>query len=254
MEINSEGKQPRKQAGIWDKAKKTLRVLSLVSCVLWFLRASAGLLAPDRRVHSLWDAALPLILVIVLALSLFDNGLDRIMRSTFGVTKCIRLCSPKIEELIRTRYQSEIEHLRAIGFNPLFSLGESFSLFRAFLVFPALVFALMWIKREVLTIQGGTELILAYPVFGDKDKTAFAFPFGLGVKFYTAFQDGTLLVSKSFKDRTPESPALVKQGREGSICDTWTEHQNRIRELEAEGKRVDRQTSFDFFSDIVRRG
>lgn len=75
-------------------------------------------------------------------------------------------------------------------------------------------------------------------------KTTYACPNGHGVKFYTPFQDGTLLVSKTYADDTSNRPMIVKFGLANSISGTWAEHQRRIQSLEAEGKRVMCQTGF----------
>jgi hypothetical protein len=88
-------------------------------------------------------------------------------------------------------------------------------------------------------------------VFISRNKTAFGYASGLGVKFYTAFQDGTLLVSKAYSDANiPAAPMIVKFAEKASISETWAKHQERIAALEAEGKCVDRQTSFQAYAEI----
>ncbi|MGA7340884.1 MAG: hypothetical protein WBE72_00850 [Terracidiphilus sp.] len=234
--------------------EKAFRVVVLVLTVLWLAEAAAGLSLANGGIRSLWHVALPLVLVLIMVLSLFNDGLNRLIQSTIGAVEYIEIRSSQIEQSLQARYRSEIEQLRSQDFDPLFYLGESFSLLRVFLVFPALMIALMALKREYMTIQSGAKFVLAYPVFIARDKTAIAFPFGLGVKFYTSFQDGTVLVSKNFKNRTPNNPAVVKHAQKGSIGDTWVEHRKGIRELEAEGKQIDRQSSFEFYADVIHKG
>ena len=85
-------------------------------------------------------------------------------------------------------------------------------------------------------------------------RSTFAFPFGLGVKFYTAFQDGGLLVSETFEGCPADQSAVVVNQKSGSIAQTWSDHQNQMHALEQEGKVVDRQSSFEFFTQILPRG
>jgi hypothetical protein len=106
----------------------------------------------------------------------------------------------------------------------------------------------------VLTIHEGTKFLSGYPVLISRDKTCFAQSCGLGSKFYTVFQDGTLLVSKAYDDgNMGHGPTIVKFAQKASIADTWASHQSRIQALEAEGKRVDRQTSFESYAEMSHR-
>jgi hypothetical protein len=43
---------------------------------------------------------------------------------------------------------------------------------------------------------------------------------------------------------------IVKFAEKASISETWAKHQERIAALEAEGKCVDRQTSFQAYAEI----
>jgi hypothetical protein len=112
----------------------------------------------------------------------------------------------------------------------------------------------VWLNREVIAIQNGTRIFTAYSVFIPKNKIAFGYVSGLGTKFYTAFQDGTILVSKNYGDDDPLGPMIVINCcKIASISETWAAHQKRITELEAEGKRVDRQTSFEVYAEISNK-
>jgi hypothetical protein len=122
------------------------------------------------------------------------------------------------------------------------------------LIFPAIVVFQMWLRDVPMTVQGGTKLLTGNPVFISRDKSAYAHPNSLGVTFHTAFQDGTLLVSKNFGDDTGYIPQIEGNSRPGaSMSSTWAAHQERLQTLETEGKRVDRQTSFQAYAEIVRK-
>jgi len=71
------------------------------------------------------------------------------------------------------------------------------------------------------------------------------------MKFHTAFQDGTILMTKNFGGKTKYGPKVVAHIlKNASISDTWAEHKKQIQTLEATGKQIDRQISFQTFSDI----
>ena len=96
----------------------------------------------------------------------------------------------------------------------------------------------------------GTKILFIYPVLISRNKNSFSEISDLGVNFNTAFQDGTILVSKCYEDGTVWGPKIVKYARKASISDIWAEHQKRITELEAAGKRADHQTSFQAWAEI----
>jgi hypothetical protein len=193
-------------------------------------------------------------LLLALVLVIFEKMLSVVFSWLLGPTEYVQIAPLGIRRRIQKRYQSEIEQLRAMGFDPVFDFGQAFPLFRIFLVFPAILILLMWLHREVMGIQDRTKFVSAHPVFVARDKSALAHTFGLGTKFYTAFEDGTLLVSKSFKDRMPGGEGLVKHGKRGTLEETWADHQGRIRAMEAQGKRINRQSGFDFYCSLLRRG
>jgi hypothetical protein len=176
------------------------------------------------------------------------------LRLIFGTIGHVQIFSPDIEQRIRTRYQSEIDQLKDLGFDYHFSDGETFTLIRLVLLLPALVVFAMWCKREVMTIHDGTKHLVGHPVYISKNKTAFAEPSGLGTKFYTTFQDGSLLISTTYADGgMPAGPMIERHGQKASISETWASHQQRIAELETEGKRVDRQTGYQAYAEIEHK-
>jgi hypothetical protein len=183
-----------------------------------------------------------------------DRATIRFAHLVFGKIEHVQIYSHELEERIRTRYQSGIRQLTDLGFSYQFSDGETFSSYRLALLFPALIVFLMWRKREVMTIHDGTRILNGHPILIDKNKTAYANPGVFGVSFYSAFQDGTLLVSKNYGGDNSLGPMVVANYcKSASISDTWAEHQKRIAVLEAEGKRADRQTSFQAWAEISHK-
>ena len=192
------------------------------------------------------------VLAIVLALMIVLRMLPFLFDWTIGTIDLVQIFSPEFEQRARKRYQTETAQLTDLGFDLLFFVGDSTSLFRMLLIFPAIIIFQMWRGGVPMTVQNGTKLLTGNPVFISRDKKAYAHPSSLGFTFHTRFQDGTVLVSKNFGDDSGYIPAIVGNTcPEASMNDTWAAHQKRMAELEAEGKRVDRQTSFQAYREIV---
>jgi hypothetical protein len=192
-----------------------------------------------------WDGLWFALIAVVLVLPYFFH-------KTFGVVDLVQIFSPNFEQRIRVRYQAETTQLGFLGFDQLFFVGDSISVFRILLIFPAIVALQMGRDRVPMTIKGGTRLLTGNPVFISRDRTAYAHPNSLGFTFHTRFQDGTFLVSKNFGDDSDYISEIVGNTRPAaSVSDTWAAHQQRMKELETQGKRVDRQTSFEAYREIV---
>jgi hypothetical protein len=257
MERDSEGRGPKTQAEIRDEKKKRKRRVEAVGLIFLGLGLAmqlGGLSRGERLRHPIWIVVDALLFLFGVAALFSPKGSLGFFHGLFGGIEYVQIYSLEFEQRIRARYQSEWGQLTNLGFAPLFFYGEAFPLIRLLLLFPALVVLMMWLKREVMTVQSGTKFLAGYPVFVSGDKTAYAEANGLGVKFRTAFQDGTLLVTKNYGDATGYAPIAVVQGtKKASICDLWIEHQRRTQALEAEGKRIDRQISFQAFAEISHK-
>jgi hypothetical protein len=182
-----------------------------------------------------------------------DRNAIRVIHWIMGPIGHVRIRSVAFEKRVRARFQSEIAQLTRLDFEYSYSDGETFSLLRMPLVLPALTAFAMWRNHEAMTIYRGTKLLAGFPVLSSSDRRTCANPSGLGVKFYTAFTDGTLLVSKNFDDPTSAAPMVVKHCKAASIAQAWAEHQGRIEELEAEGKHVDCDTSFEAYAELSQK-
>jgi len=180
----------------------------------------------------------------------FDRGLLRFIHWIFGTIGHVQIFSPELEHRIRTRYQSEIGQLMDLGFSYQFSDGQTFSLFRLALLLPAIPVFGLWLKGRPMSVHGGTKLLIAYPILFCGNKTTYAEVGDSGVNFNTAFQGGTILVSKCYEDDSARGPMIVKYAKKATISEAWAEHQKRIEAMEAEGKRVDRQSSFQAYAEI----
>jgi hypothetical protein len=181
-----------------------------------------------------------------------DRAMTRLLHLILGHVDHVQVCSPEFEQKIRARYESEFAQLRELGFEYLYSDGETLSLFRLPLLLPALTVFSMWRQREPMMLHQGTKLLNGCPVLASKDKTTFANPSGMGLKFFTALADGTLIVSKNYADPTGRAPTVLTQCKKASIGEAWAMHQER-RQLEAEGKTIIRDASYPAYVKISQQ-
>jgi hypothetical protein len=202
-----------------------------------------ALIALLWAVHVPWGVLNALILLACIVLL--------IGKQLTGPTEHVQISSPAFEHRIQDRYRSESNQLSNLGFTPLFFYGEAFPLFRLLLIYPAILFLIMWLNREVITVLDGSKLLFGYPVFISNNRTTYAHPSQLGMKYHTAFQDGTILMTKNFGGKTKYGPRVVVHiMNNASIRDTWTEHLKQVQALEAVNKQINCQISFQAFSDI----
>lgn len=202
---------------------------------------------------SIWRGVCCLVLIAGLTSVLFPLWTRQQFGRFFGNMEYIRVSNPDLERRIQTRYQSEISELKSLEFEFLFFEGQAFLLVRLLLLYPVVVVLLMLWKREVLAIHNGNRILLGHPIFADKNATAYAQPIGLGVKFHSVFQDGTVLISANFGENL-SAPRFTRRPYKGSsVSETWAEHQRSIESLEADGNQIKKlQISFEEFVEIIR--
>lgn len=247
MDKESERSAANTQTGTRSKQKSAIPIVIAFVIGLMLVWLAGGLPAKykpqfDRHI----------ILAICIAVMIILRMLPSLFNWTVGTIDLVQIFSPEFEQRARKRYQAETALLADLGFDLVFFVGDSTSLFRMLLVLPAIIVFQMWRGGVPMTVQNGTRLLTGNPVFISRDKKAYAHPNNLGFTFHTRFQDGIVLVSKNFGDDSGYIPAIV-----GNTCpaasagNTWTAHQKRMAELEAEGRCVDRQTSFQAYREIV---
>jgi hypothetical protein len=235
------------EAGPQHSSKFAKKWLPVIFCFALLL----DLLFSELHRHNSWTIAGIIFFLVVIISTISPRASLWFLYFMIGTIGHLRISSPEMERRIRTRYQDEINQLTNLGFNYAFSDGEFFSLFRLIFILPALTLIHMKSKSEIISLQDGIKIVIGHPVLISDRPMAFSEASGLGVKFYTAFQDGTLLISKAYADADiPAGPMIRKYAEVAGIEEIWAKHQKRIAELEAEGKQIDRQTSFEFYAEI----
>jgi len=107
-------------------------------------------------------------------------------------TELTEITDSKLQAMVRARYQREIEALQNIGFMPLTYCHEALGPYSVFS--QCFVALLMWLKKEIITITRPFRLGAANVLLVHSRPPSIAECMGMGVKFYSAFSDGCVLI------------------------------------------------------------
>ncbi len=171
----------------------------------------------------------------------------------FGRIDHVQITTSELGQRVRNRYQGAIAELAGLGFHELCSYGETFSVFRLLLGIPAIAILALLPKCPVIGWWPGLRMSECCPLLIAGDKGAYAEADCEGVKFYTAFTDGTFLVSANYRTVTQEGPVMTQRWRAGSIGEVWAGHRAAVQSFEAASRCVDRRTTFQEFVDLLQR-
>lgn len=153
---------------------------------------------------------------------------------------------------VRRRFAAPIGRLTRLGFGEFCIYRETGPAYSALTAFPAAV--LMLLRREVVSLRAPWRLSGAFPLLIRTSPPAYAYAFGLGVKFHTRFEDGTALVTATFNSQlVPAAPGpLRKQARRLSVEAGWDWHRASVEGLVKEGRSADCNLGFAGFVEICR--
>jgi hypothetical protein len=163
-----------------------------------------------------------------------------------------QVVDPAMQERLRLRYRTEIAQLQALDFREFCWYSETVRPFSAVIyLIPLLA---MVLKREVVRIRSPLRVVSFHPLLVHREQAVYAHIFGLGVKFYTRFEDTTGLVTANFESHlVPKGPSpLEKSGADMRIAEAWALHQEGMARAEAEGKAVDRSVRFEAYVEVAR--
>ena len=159
---------------------------------------------------------------------------------------------PGIQSRVRRRYSGACGTLTAHGFEELCFYSEQLGAYSAVLCLPMTL--LMLVKGEVLGGHGRFEAGGSYVLMRHRHPWTIALPLGLGVKLYTGFIDGTVLVTASFTSYLqPADGSVIKHASKLPLDETWTTHQRHVDEMEGQGKQVMRELDFDRYVQMSRQ-
>jgi hypothetical protein len=157
-----------------------------------------------------------------------------------------------IQSRVRRRYSREYEALVSHGFEELCFYSEHLGTFSAIRYMPMTI--LMLANREVLGGHGRFDAGGSYVLMRHREPATIALVLGLGIKLYTGFTDGTVLISANFDSALqPAGDRIVKYSSKLPLDETWTLHQQRIQEFESYGRQIMETADFDRYVDMSRR-
>jgi hypothetical protein len=163
---------------------------------------------------------------------------------------CEETADPEVIGRVRSRYENELSTLDRLRFDPLCVYNESLFPFSAVVWFVPLF--LMLFYREVLQIRSPLRVSTNHPLLIERAHATYGLVMGLGVKFYTGFTDGTILISANFPSRQIDDRErrIYKYAASASIHVAWQAHQERIAELQDKGKVLDQTLHFGTYVRI----
>ena len=161
--------------------------------------------------------------------------------------------APDLMEKARVRFADEMNRLRALGFSEFGCYTEllpNFSLFTYFHIFvPAKL------NREIIRVESPLRLVMSQPLMVYHELPTFALVFGMGVKFYTLFTDGTGLIGANFPSRIIQDMQrkLYKYAAPQSLEDCWKAHLCEISGFQQMGRQLGDRITFESYVAISHR-
>jgi hypothetical protein len=149
-----------------------------------------------------------------------------------------------ISDELKKRLASEIAYLEAEEFSSFSLHQEIIYPFSVLTFFP--IYLAMRIGKEIIQIQSPLRITTFHLMYVSQKRSTYAYVYGLGCKFYTNFTDGSWVVSNTHQKIKNKAVTILKSDPEHTLPDQiWKRHQEKITELEAQGKHVNPHISFD---------
>jgi hypothetical protein len=153
------------------------------------------------------------------------------------------ITDPDTQSRVRTRHSSKIASLQALGFQHFAFCLEALPPYSAISKFPIV---LMMFGKEVLVFPRPARVGVASILLSHSSPSSIAGITGLGIKFYSVFSDGTLLISSNY--RSPLVPGSNSRIVQNPYCQTaqeaWLAHRQKAAELGAQGLTLRNLSSF----------
>ena len=133
------------------------------------------------------------------------------------------------------------ENVQALGFSPL-GLSGFFGV-------------LVALFKEVARVESNLSVSIFNVVMASGEYATYASPFGMGVKFYTGFTDGTCIISANFDTPTihDDKEKLYKLAAPHTLLSTWLDHKKWVDKLCLTGKQKVEHLSFAGYLQLAQR-
>lgn len=160
---------------------------------------------------------------------------------------------PELTKKARARFADDMNRLRAFGFSEFGCYTELLPKYS--LLTHCVVFVLAKANREIIRVESPMRLVMSQPLLIHREQSTYALVFGMGVKFYSLFTDGTGLISANFSSNPIQDmrQKLYKYPEPGSLAECWQAHQKEIASFIQRGKKLDETLEFEKYVAISRR-
>jgi len=145
----------------------------------------------------------------------------------------------EIQNRVRTKHRLNIKELKLLKFEEFCFFGETVqALGFSPLGLTGFFGTLIALFKEVTRVDVKLNVSVFNVLLADREYATYAAPFGLGVKFYTSFTDGTCIISANFESPQIDDSRerLYKFAASRSVEVTWKNHQLWVDKLLADGK------------------
>ena len=233
------------------------RARSLTLVAILGVLGAFGLIAGAVYVHSFWIGLIAVYMLMncwagfqqARILSRSESPAP-VLRSRMG-EEYTEILDPELQARVRARHGVKIRSLQSLGFQHLTYCLEVLPPYSAIWKFPIL---LMMRAKEVVLLPRPARIGVAYPLLSNYNPSTIAEVLGLGVKFYSVFSDGTLLISSSYHSRlAPGSNSrIVKNPDSETVEEAWAGHQQKAADLQVQGLVPRRVTAFADYVEIEK--
>ncbi len=156
-----------------------------------------------------------------------------------------QITNHRIQSRLHKRYSEEIATLTKLGFHHLAYCQEDHGPYSALTQFPIIPIALR--NREFLMIKWPFRLASANVLLATENPSSIALCMGMGVKFYSVFSDGMLIISSNFKSGLipREGAKIIRLQPQPTLIETWASHKAEI---------LRKSRDVDFLSEMMTFG
>lgn len=162
----------------------------------------------------------------------------------------------EIIDRVRKRHHQPIYALKQLHFEEYAFFGETVHAFGFSPLGLSGVFGMFFaILNEVAKVDWNLDVTIFNVVMASRDESAYAAPFGLGIKFYTGFSDGTCVISANFESAAirDEQQKLYKFVAAQTVESAWSNHRKQVDAFCMQGKQKIEHLSFAGFLQLTQR-
>lgn len=231
------------------------RARSLKVVAVLGLLGALGLIAVAFWLHSFWIALISVYMIMncwtgLQQAQILSRSESPALRGRQG-EEYMEITDPSIQSRVRARHNLKVAPLQALGFQHFAYRLEALPPYSAITKFPIV---LMMFSKEVLVFPKPARLGVANILLTHSTPSTIAECLGLGVKFYSVFSDGTLLISSSYRSPLvpPSNSRIIKNPHCQNADEAWIAHRQKAAELGARGLTVRNLSSFADYVEIER--